>query len=61
MKNNEHQEPKENRSHVQGIEGPGTSTEAIDGRSATPASTNPSTSHGVDANVIGKRTSEKRK
>jgi hypothetical protein len=61
MKNDEHEDLEENRSHVQGTEGAGTSTEAVERMTETPAPTNPSTSHIVDANVTGQRTSEKRK
>jgi hypothetical protein len=59
MKNDEHEEPEENRSHVQGTEGARTNTEAIDRRTTTPAPTTPSTCHRVDANVTGQRTPEK--
>jgi hypothetical protein len=61
IENDEHEELEENRSHVQGTEGVGTSTEADERKTETHAPTNPSTSHKVDANVIGQRTSEKRK
>jgi hypothetical protein len=61
MENDEHEELEENRGHVQGTEGAGTSTEAEERRTDTPAPTNPSTCHRVDANVTGQRTSEKRK
>jgi hypothetical protein len=61
MKNDEHEELEENRNHVQGTEGAGTSTEVVERMTETPAPTNPSTSHIVDVNVTGQRTSEKRK
>jgi hypothetical protein len=61
IENDEHEELEENKSHVQGTEGAGTSTEADERRTETHAPTNPSTSHKVDANVTGERTSEKRK
>ena len=60
MKNDEHKEAEENISYVQGIEGAGASTEAVDRRIETPAPTNPSTSHKVDANVTRQKTSKKR-
>jgi hypothetical protein len=49
MENDEPKEPGETRNHGQGIEGVGTSTEDVDRRTTTPAPTNPSTSHIVDA------------
>ena len=61
MENDEYEEPKENRFLIQGTEGARISIEVVDRRTATPAPTNPSTSHRVDANVTGQRTSEKRK
>ena len=57
----EHEELEENTSHVQGTEGVGTNTEVVDRRTVTHAPTNPSTSHRVDANITGQKTSEKRK
>ena len=61
METAEHQEPEENRTHVQGSGGAGTNTEDVERRTPTPPPTNPSTSHRVDVNVTGQRTSEKRK
>jgi hypothetical protein len=61
MENDEHEELEENRNRVQGTEGAGTSTEADERMTETPAPTNPSTSHRVDADVTGQRTSEKQK
>ena len=61
MKSNEHKDLEENKSHIQKIEGVGRSNEVNERRNATPVSTNPSTSHIIDVNVIGQRTSEKQK
>jgi hypothetical protein len=61
MENDEHEELEENKSHVQGTEGATTSTKVVERMTETPAPTNPSTSHKVDANITGQRTSEKRK
>ena len=60
MDNDEPEELEENISPVQGTEGAGTNTPAVERMTATPASTNPSTSHRVDANVTCQWTSEKR-
>ena len=61
MKNNEHEDLEENRSRILRTEGAGTNTEVVDRRNATHAPTNPFTSHKVDVNVPGQRTSEKQK
>jgi hypothetical protein len=61
MENDEHEEPKENRFLIQRTKDAKIRIEVVDKRTATPAPTNPSTSHRVDANVTGQRTSEKRK
>jgi hypothetical protein len=61
MENDEPEEPRETRSHGQGTEGVETNIEDVDRRTVTPTPTNPSSSHKVDVNVIGQRTSEKRK
>ena len=59
MENDEPEELEETQ--VQGTEGAGTNTQADERRTETPPPTNPSTSHRVDDNVTGQRTSEKRK
>ena len=61
IENDEHEEPQDNRSHVQRTEGVRTNTEAVERMTETHAPTNPSTSQIVDAYVTGQMTSEKRK
>lgn len=61
MKCNQHEHLEENKSHIQKIEGVETSNEVNERRNATPVSTNSSTSHIIDVNVIGQKTSEKQK
>ena len=57
----EHEELEENKSHVQWTKGARTSTVAVERITETHAPTNSSTSHIVDDNVTGQKTSEKRK